>query len=223
MTHPLRSACLLTVLILMYTQSALASTCSREDVDHYLDRGFTPAQVMDLCGTASTQPTPPAAIPAPAQQAVPAPIAQAPATEMVMVKGLTQEEVFKIKHAIDADDVVISNSELVYTRDRCHKFGLENDIGQRESACVITETRISRSRLNVERAIKGVFLLRDPELVVTAEKVQRSVQNPESIELKKTRQLFMDQFVTSPKELNIPLRKGFEQPKIAPLIQKLAL
>lgn len=227
MPHLLRNT--LSAALLLFTASAaVAGTCSREDIDHYLNRGFTPEQVVELCGNLPAETPPPAPKPAPRVDAPPpaAPVkgpAPAPASPPPPVVGSSQEEVFRIQHSIDADKVEVTASDLIYTRDRCHKFGQEDALGQQPTACVVTRTTISRSGLQVLEAIKGIFLLQDRVFLVKADRIKREVLNPEKIRKPRDRKLFLEEFAPNPSTIDIPLRRGFEPPEIAPALQKLAL
>ena len=41
---------LLSLPLSIYTNSSYAE-CSRDDIDHYLDKGFTPEQIAGMCAT----------------------------------------------------------------------------------------------------------------------------------------------------------------------------
>lgn len=234
MSTLLRSTLATGLLLTLATSAAVAANCSREDIDHYLDRGFTPDQVIDLCGqlapsAADTPVAAPEATPAPdvvapvapvATPAVPVAAPAAPASRAD--NGLDDESFFTIKHALDADEVQVTDAELIYTRDRCHRFGEEDAIGQRPIACVVTRTTISRAGFEILKAVKGILLIQDRQFLVSADRIQREVLTPEKITNARERKLFLEEFSTNPKQLDIPLRRGYEPPELAPLFQKLA-
>lgn len=228
MSFTLRTSLTVGLILTLSASVAAAATCSREDIDHYLDRGFSPDQIVDLCGETSPTPSPsvpPSATPS-TPEAVPAPkpvTAPPKAPASANLAGLNQEDFFRIKHALDADDVQLTDSDLIYTRDRCHKFGEEDAIGQRPNACVITRTTVSRKGLKVLDAVNGVFLLQDRVFLVRADKLTREVLNPEKIRNQKERKQFLSEFTPHPENINIPLRRGFEPTKIAPTLEKIGL
>ncbi len=213
-----------------------AGGCSQSEVDHYLDRGFTPAQVVQLCGTAAPvvapaappEPPPaPKAMPAPAAPAMPAATTNsAPGAAASVAAGsqrpasLSEEQWYELKNAIEADEVTFEGGKLIYTRDRCHKFGSEDFAGFKEKACVITRTTIAPQGLKIVNAQKYIFLIQDAELIVSGN-IKREVLNADSLK-PKIREGFLAEFSTSPEKLDIPIKKGFEPPKIARHLEKMA-
>ncbi|MGV6858197.1 MAG: hypothetical protein ACWA5X_04420 [bacterium] len=213
------------------TASMAAGSCEQSEIDHYLDRGFTPAQVVNLCGNAAPViPTQPSASnetvkqqPVESQTSAPPTFVASPSqtsTPGNRPPALSEEEWYEVKNAIDADDVVFENDALVYTRDRCHKFGQEDFGGFKEKACVITRTHINSKGLKILNAQTGIVLIRDPELLVSGD-IKREVLNAEKLK-PAVRKGFLAEYATAPDALNVPVKRGFEPPKIARLLEKLA-
>ncbi len=182
--------------------------CSRADIDHYLARGFTPEQVVRLCGSAEKSVVPPPAAPPAAAPAAAAPAAPA-------------EDVAVLRTALDAEDVQVDDKEIRYTWERCLPFGEEGYGGLRERACVTLVTHIDRHGLRVLKAAKGIPLLRDPVLRVAGH-IRREAQGLERLN-KRQRADFLRDYPPQTDRLDIPLKRSMDPRQIAAVLKRLAL
>ena len=137
--------------------------CAREDVQFYLDKGFTQEQVTKLCA--------PAAAPArPASSRY-----QAYADEYVdredteyTARLRIEREVF-LRNSIEATDIRVNDGHLHYTRENCVSEGVEKDRAFGLKACPEVQFRIRLAGLEIdEEEHKRRFLFGLPLIQVTS-------------------------------------------------------
>jgi hypothetical protein len=180
----------LSIALSISSSLAFANTCSRDDIDHYLKSGFTHTQVVQLCGT-----------PRPAQKPT---IPQTTST--------SSDETIFFKSAIEAPSVELGSDQLVYTRKECMKFGLPDMMGEKEELCRNVKTSINYQGLTIEAAHEGIPLIQDRELIL-AGSFTRELMEPDNIPERFKKDFFKD-FVTTPKTVNVPVRKGFNPEEV---------
>ncbi len=207
---------LVALALLLSPVLANAGTCSREDIDYYLKRGFTPEQVVKLCGNGSAEPVAPATaapagvapVPVPAPSPSPAPTAQ-------------NDELITLKSSIEADDVQLTPEAIIYTRTKdCLPYGSENYDGFRSKACVTTTTTLARKGLRVVRVQEPMFLVRDAEFVVAGD-ITRQLSGLERHD-RFLRQTLIDEYPERPTEINVPFRKEIDLKKLEATFKRLA-
>ena len=188
------------------------SSCSKEDINHYLKSGFTHDQVVKLCtDSATTQPksnlsqpisTPP--------QTAPKSITSRQNQSHPSSMGRTEDQVY-FSTVIEGNPVTLSNDKLIFERKECAVYGDVNLTGFRDKACLKTRTTITLKGLQVLRATKGILLLKEQELLVKGH-ITRDYINTSG--LNKYKMISVnEQLPTHPKQLNIPIKKGID-PKI---------
>ncbi len=224
----LRTALSVPVLLAALTGSAHAApACSRADIDHFLARGFTPEQVVRLCGSAPaplvapqpTAPTPPAT----GTSAPPAAATTTPGATTAAPAGSPAEasDAAVLRTALDADDVQVTPSEIRYTWDRCLPYGEEGYGGLRPRACVTLITHIDRHGLQVRKAVKGIFLLREPVLRIAAP-VRREVRGLDRLKPRQ-RAAFLRAYPEHAGQIDLPLKHDMNPQQIAGVLRRLAL
>lgn len=197
---------LLSTLLLTATSSAVASTCSRGDIDHYLKSGFTHQQIVALCGEKQTTPKR-------QNSSTPNAITTSQAS------NTNSEESIYFKSAIEGSKVDVLGDKLIFVAKECMKFGLEDMTGEKEKVCRDVKTTVSYQGLELLKAQKGIFLIQDPMLLMGGT-FSRELTKPESI-IPRHKKEFFEDFQTNPKTINIPVRKGFDPQEVGQrLIQK---
>jgi hypothetical protein len=111
----------LLILALTASSQIQAAECGREDIDHYLDRGFTPGQVLDLCRTEQT----------------------APASERLAPPSEQQSaDLSYLREVLDATAIHLDPTALSFSRELCVKYDRPNFAEQRKKACGKAHYRI---------------------------------------------------------------------------------
>ncbi|HGG60375.1 MAG TPA: hypothetical protein ENK26_10770 [Gammaproteobacteria bacterium] len=178
--------------------------CSREDIDYYLQRGFTHDQVVRLCGA----PARPAAEAAP----TPAPRQSPPDAELATLSWL--------RAALDAEDVQLDPDTLTIIQDRCFPYGEENAIGFHEEICGRMTTTLRRKGLEIVRVKDPIPLLRDAELRVKTS-VTRTFEYRKKIK-DKAKQQFLADYPRHSETLDIPIKSGQKPSEAARKLKMIA-
>jgi len=195
--------------MILLNQPLWAGSCNMEQIDQFLQRGFTHEQVVKLCGhpqptTASAQDDPVSAT---------NPLSQS--------NDGIDKDIFYLQTVIDADKVEVTPEAIIYWRNKCYPYGTEDFSGFRPEACVNMRITINRNRLKVVRAAKGIILIRDQEMIVSGD-IKQDVLNPEKLK-PKTLEAFNADYPSSLKEINIPVKKGIDPVKVAETLKRMAL
>lgn len=126
---------------------AQAADCAREDIDHYLDRGFTPQQVLALC-----RPGEPAAAPAEAESGT---------------------AISFLRDALAVYDLRLDADSLRYSRELCVEYDEPNLAQQRKRACGVAHYRIGREGLEVVDSSRKLLFWGSDALTVTSPAIDR--------------------------------------------------
>ena len=215
--HPLKwiLGFLIFSLSLLY-QPLWAHSCNIKQIDQLLQRGFNHDQVITLCGKQNSTPTPKKS-----EQKPEPPTKPSPQTVAASPGAIVDKDSFYLQTVIDADKIEISAEAITYWRDKCYPYGTEGFTGFRPEACVNLRTSILREGLKVVRATKGVLLIRDQELIVSGN-IKQEVLNPEKLKPKELKRFSTD-YPTSPKEINIPIKKGINPVNVAKTLKRLGI
>lgn len=113
------------LMTLLMTGTPAHAACSRDDVEFYLQKGFTTEQITELCRSAPTSAAP----------AETAPAAQPEESVQQASTGVADDELF-LRTAIKADDVYLSNEALHYTwKKMCFEYDEEDLYGFAPKVC----------------------------------------------------------------------------------------
>ena len=139
-----------TGLVLMATLTGLShnaySACSRDDVDHYLAKGFSTDQITTLCGTASSTQTE-------NKSTASSQLSKQPASD-------NDTELF-LKEAIKGRNVLLSHDALSYTLKVCIEYGDEDLYGFAPTACPNVRFKLALKSLEVKEPVKRIFFSPD--------------------------------------------------------------
>lgn len=192
-------------LLLFFCAQAWAETdCGREAIAFYLDKGFTPEQISRMC-----------------QASVDSSDTGDPTSGQFtsVVSGtpvdvnLDDEAIFFNK-TILSDTLTVTPETLTYVREECIKYG-EEDVNTtfRPKVCGVLKTTINRVGLVVLRAVKGLSIFRDAELLVKGE-IRREVMNLDALD-SDDRNAFSKVLDPAPQTFDIQVRDGADPTEIA--------
>lgn len=207
-------------LILIAPLGSALSECLRDDIDHYLDRGFTPEQITQICGSPGSRPdtakeaTPAAPQPTGMKEKTATAVAENNAT------ALTSSDATYIQTVLDAETVTITKENLILVQDRCFHYGAENSIGFQQSICGAMETSIARRGLKVMQVTNPIPLLREAELIIEANIHRKTVFKQQLKDY--DRKAFLLYYPEMPKTLNLKPKKGHKPTEVAAAIERLA-
>ncbi len=201
--------------VILLSQPLWAGSCNMEQIDQFLQRGFTHEQVVKLCGNPQTsEPSPP--------QKNPGSSTNIPTQEPVTQPNSgVNKDTFYLQTVIDADKVEVTPEAIIYWRDKCYAYGTEGFTGFRPEACVNMRTTIKRKGLEVVRAAKAIIMIREQEMIVSGD-IKQDILNPEKLK-PKTLKSFNADYPSSLTEINIPVKKGIDPVKVAETLKRLAV
>ncbi len=204
----------------------MANSCKISDIDYYLQRGFSHEQVVQLCSSSSVASVPPVT----QQQSTSAHVASTlpPSIKNTNNRGVltnpqnninnnTAEQLY-FATVLNATSAKINPTSLSYTSKECVEYGEVNITGMKDKVCADTRITIQLNGLQILRANKGVFLLREQELLVRGN-IQREYLNINSFSSSKKVEL-RSQLPTNPSQLNLPVRKGIDPKQVATRLKK---
>ncbi|MGF1548175.1 MAG: hypothetical protein ACFCUG_12695 [Thiotrichales bacterium] len=203
---------------------ALAQTCSREDIEHYLQRGFTHDQVTRLCGNAPAEATTPTTstpmqVPATTPDAGgrPAPLSAPPP----VVTDQGADDLLTLKASIEASDVQVTPEAIVYTlNEECLFHGTENHVGLRDRTCLATTVSIARKDLKVTAVRAPILLVREGQFIVTGD-ITRSFEGLDRLN-RYARAEIESEYPRRVNEINVPFRKRTDLTRLQAAFERLA-
>lgn len=180
MFKTLRPALTLCIALLQLEAHA---TCSREDVDHYLDKGFNPDQITVLC-----QPT---VAPSTGQQTNQSTAIPSHAT---LTDVLTQ--------SLDVKNLSVSDTHIYYTHRHCLAFGAKTQQGTTKQFCPMFDYTIALENLEIV-SIKKKKLFTKEKVMTLKTQVSKQLSNGDTY--KQLKQKLIDQYIAEEDTVQIPL------------------
>lgn len=172
--------------------------CSRDDVDHYLEKGFTPSQVTAICG-APAAPTVPTAVPSefqksdppshPQQPIAPQPVAKQPKQPTVRQPVVEPPSQFSIQlssaqpsppdqnfliDVINGYDTLLTEDTLAFTMKRCYDLGEEDLFGFSPELCPEIRYTLNLNGMTFVDAGNKYLVFGPPEIRLNGQ-VQRDI------------------------------------------------
>ena len=188
-------------VVLLAASSAAGAECAREDVEFFLSKGFTPAQITKLCDTDT------AASAKPKYESFADEYVDRHDSEY-QARLRIERDVF-LRQSIEASNIHLSGGYLMYARKICVKEGVEKDQAFGLKACPVVNFRIKLAGLKVDKKeFKRRFLFGDPLIRVEGE-IHRQVEEGafSGIPNEYYRELLRNK-LESGGETKIPLRSG---------------
>ena len=159
MVRMLRGALLLATPLLWYSTQAHAE-CSRSDIDYYLDKGFTQAQVTALCSgdeTSSRRGDNYEAYDDPVERYA----------REVEERRRSEESIYFIKSALVATNIEVTPEKLEYTRRFCIVGGNAYDAEARTRICPDVRYRVYFKDLKIGERKRKYLVVGRREIEVT--------------------------------------------------------
>ena len=210
---------------LFVTTNLVANSCSKADIDYYLQRGFTHDQVVRLCAIPGVSTATPSQVPA--RRVMPATVAPAtnytnnysnPAPVPSQQFSAAREDQVYLEAALKATNIKLTPPVLSYDAKECIEYGDKNLAELNDKACVKSKITINLKGLRIVKASKGVFLLRDTEMVIEGD-IQREYLNINSIR-RQDREAIQRLLPNKPRQLNLPIRNGIDPKQISEKLQR---
>jgi hypothetical protein len=184
----------------------MANSCSKADVDFYLQRGFTNDQVVRLCTSSGV-----AAPNTQYQQQYIAPVD--PKTQ-----ALREDQIF-LSTALDVKSVQLTPSKMTYSGEECAVYSPHpNNRDMDESICVNSRVVVKFAGASIKKVSKGFFLVKDPELVINGN-IKREYLNLNEIR-RQDRAPIQRLLPSTANTASIKVRSGIDPKKIADVISK---
>jgi len=154
----------LPILVLTSYTSTAYSKCEREDINFYLDKGFSPEQITAICTDSPSQPADVSAITATEKNGT------GDLTEPVSNQDTLQKKNEQLlKEAIKGRYVILDNHALQYTLKVCIEYGSEDLYGFAPSACPIIRYTITRKGLEIIKSQKKYIFFGANEIKIKGE------------------------------------------------------
>ncbi|MGK0270668.1 MAG: hypothetical protein ACI88H_001315 [Cocleimonas sp.] len=191
------------------SSNALANSCSKTDIDYYLQRGFTNAQVVQLCsGPAGVQST------AQSYQAQ---------TQQNQQNNQLREDQSYLSAALDADSVTMSSQGLTLLPRECIEYGPSSSRASAdmvETICVNTKLKIDFVGMKINKASKGFFLVKDATVNVKG-KIQREFIGISALR-RQDREAILENLSATPDKIVLKIRRGIDPSTVANRLSKYA-
>ncbi len=194
-------------LVFMMLCSQANAACSRDDVNFYLDKGFTTDQITALCSEAST----PAAD---AQQT------DSGKNEQQSALVLGGNALF-LNRAIKAHKIKLSSDSLQYTLKTCIKYGDEDQYGFAPKVCPDVAYTIALKGLEVLDTGKKYGFYGTPEVRIKSSAIKREIIGGLKNKKQEERELILEKFEKG-FETAIPIRDDFSLEEVKQVLEKLS-
>lgn len=197
------SAC----LIFTMASSQAYAACSRDDVEFYLDKGFTNDQITTLCSVSSDSEND-----------------QANATkqnneENSDAAAIDDKELF-LKTAIKAKNIYLQDDSLHYTQEVCVEYGEEDMFGFTPKVCPQVKFVIALKGLEVIDTGKQHYFYGTEEIRVRSA-VKREIIGELTQQKPEDRKLILEK-IESGDVAAIPVREDFSLDRVKQVLLQLA-
>lgn len=199
------------ILSVFSSSAALANSCSKSDIDYYLQRGFTNDQVVQLCA-------------GPAQNASQQQNQGYQATAVQpQQRNLIREDESYLSAALDANGVSLSNQSLTLLPRECIKHGPTSgqaSVDLIETICVNTKLKINFAGMKIGKVSKSLLFVRDAGVILKGN-IQRELTGLSQLR-RQDREAVIEKLSKTPKEVNIKIRRGIDPTAVAQRLSKYA-
>jgi len=202
----------LTMLSIFPTSTALANSCSKSDIDYYLQRGFSNDQVVQLCAGGSQSS---------GQQAQ---TYQAPAvqTQQQQQQSQVREDESYLSAALDADSVTMTDQKITLLPRECIEYGptgsAKASADLEETLCVDTKLDINFAGMKVGKISRGFLLVRDTKVNIKGT-IKREFIGINQLR-RQDRDAIRERLSTNPTQVNLSIRKGIDPRAVASRLKK---
>ena len=196
-----------TLVFIMLSSQANAA-CSRDDVNFYLDKGFSTDQIAAMCSESST----------PVSKT---PKAEQQDNEQQPVSPAADDNVLFLNRAIKAQKINLSSDSLNYTQKICIEYGEEDLFGFTPKVCPDVTYMISLKGLEVLDTGKKYGFYGTPEVRVKSSAIKREIIGELKDKKPEERELILDVFEKGD-ETAIPIRDDFSLEQVKQVLQELS-
>ena len=198
------------LFLILFSTDARANTCSKSDIDYYLQRGFTNAQVVQLCAGAANQNN--------NQRALVTQATTPAQTQQSQQSNQLREDQSYLSAALDADRVTMNSQNLTLLPRECIEYGPPNNIDLVETICVNTKLKINFSGMQIGKASKGLFLVKDATVKIRGT-IQRELLGINELR-RQDREAILETLKTNPREIKVKIRRGIDPGTVANRLKK---
>ncbi|MCP4410245.1 MAG: hypothetical protein GY807_21370 [Gammaproteobacteria bacterium] len=193
--------------------------CSHKDVEFYLSKGFTTAQITALCTAAPPSET---HTPAPtSEQAEDSSLSDTTPTSP-QAAVVTQDDGHELlKTAIEGYDISLSESALHYTRKLCIEYGEEDLFGFTPKVCANIRSMIGFNDLDVQKAHRK-YLIYGPRQIKVKGHIEHEIVGDLEPKHPDARQAILNKIDTGD-ETDIPIREGIPIERVEATLKKLVI
>ncbi len=205
---------LLVLPLAAYTNISLAE-CARDDVEFYLNKGFTPEQVTSLCKSSGAQP-------ATAKPIIKATPQNTSSSETVSEQAVTtnKDEQF-LKEAINGRNISLSSDSLQYTLKTCYEYADEDQYGFAPKACPTIKFNIALKGLEITRSGKQYVFFGDHEIAIKSTITRKIIGNLEGYKPEQQEQI--RKHLESGNETILPIRDDISPKSVEQTLHRLAI
>ncbi|RKZ55206.1 MAG: hypothetical protein DRQ44_18090 [Gammaproteobacteria bacterium] len=197
------------IFVFTMLSSQANAACSRDDVNFYLDKGFTTDQITALCSEAST----PVSGSAKSEQLNSKQQAVSPAAD---------DNALFLNRAIKAQEINLSSDSLSYTQKKmCMEYGEEDLFGFTPKVCPDVIFTISLKGLEVLDTGKKYGFYGAPEVRVKSSVIKREIIGELKDKKPEERELILDVFEKG-FETAIPIRDDFSLEQVKQVLLELS-
>jgi len=193
-----------TLAIVLFSTSAIfssssvfANSCSKSDIDYYLERGFSNEQVVQLCTAAAPQNT-----------------TQQIQNQQIQQANQLQEDQNYLSEALEAKSVNLTNQSLTIFPIEC----VVPEGGTNATVCIDTKIMIDLSGMIIGKASKR-FLLRGPKVNIKGN-IKRELVGLNRLTYKGDRVVAQKKLTPSASQIDINIREGFAPILVAKRLAK---
>jgi len=194
----------ITALLIMLFSSQLKAACSRDDVEFYLNKGFTAGQITSLCAASAS----------PASETL-------QNTEQHPVTEVVDDNVLLLKRAIKAQNISLNSGSLKYTQKVCIEYGEEDLFGFTPKVCPKVRYIILLKGLEVTETGKKYYFYGTQEVWVKST-IKREIIGELKDQKAEERELILEKFEKGDKTA-IPVRDDFSLEKVKQVLQQLSI
>ena len=165
---------LITSLFALFYSTALWAGCDPDTVKFYLDKGFTPDQVAELCTQGGEESS------TPSYQPYQKPVV---IYQQGVVPGMSSAEsnaIQDLKDAMAARSIDVTDDKINYIRPVCLRAGNSPERDQRVSDCIDVAFSVSRKELKADASGKRLAILGEERVFVSSDEIIRKplVEDP---------------------------------------------
>jgi hypothetical protein len=182
---------LITSLFAIFYSTALWAGCDPDTVKFYLDKGFTPDQVTELCSQGGEESS------APSYQPYQKPVV---IYQQGVVPGMSADEskaIQDLKDSMNARSIDVTDEKINYIRPVCLRAGNSPERDQRIEDCIDVAFSVSRKNLKADASGRRLGILGEERVFVSSDEIIR-------------KPLVEDPFAGHPPDIKFMLERKYE-------------